>query len=599
MVAFGAGKTLITESMAFALFGSVALRGKASGYDKKLEVELSFNYRNETFIIKRKLNDAILYMLDKIDNEFKEIVNSTSIVNQKIISLLGYNYDIYLLSNYCKQKKLAYFSELTPAKRLQYIDKISGIEESKEYLLYLTSIRKQLRDNISLMKDMVVKPVKPDSVDLDFDYEFNINSINEKLNNVNSLYNEYNKYLELSTITVDKPINPLTEKQNLVLQINKDSFSEVEDWFINVKNKEYNIKVIENKIRDIPRIDKKYDNLTLEIVDHYIHQHNLNIISEIKDNVNLQCPTCNTQFELSSIFNLSSSGSAIDKNSIPIEVLYNIKSYILNEYKNQRLILEKELTVLEQEFESYYDSGYKFNSFKSYSDFVNFYNKAEEQSSLFIQEINLYEQLINEVNKNRTKALKLKNEIDDFLNEQKQLMNLKDEYIKNIGLKNNYLERLDIYNMAINKYTTFKNQLDIVSNLIKDLSEIVHKIKEDTIPLINYYASYYLNLITNGIMTTIEVTDNYDLIVDGHDINLKSGGQQDIASLSYRLALSKSIITGMLPVLVLDEVDSSGAKDSVDDIMNAIDAITNSGYQVVLITHKDISDLEDINVIRL
>ncbi len=100
-------------------------------------------------------------------------------------------------------------------------------------------------------------------------------------------------------------------------------------------------------------------------------------------------------------------------------------------------------------------------------------------------------------------------------------------------------------------------------------------------------------------MTTIQVTDNYDLIVDGHDINLKSGGQQDIASLSYRLALSKSIITGMLPVLILDEVDSSGAKDSVDDIMNAIDAISDSGYQVVLITHKDISELEDINVIQL
>ena len=596
---FGAGKTLITEAIAFALFGSVALRGKSSGYDKKLEIELSFNYRNESFIIKRKLNDAILYMLDKTDNQFKEIVNSTSIVNQKIISLLGYNYDIYLLSNYCKQKKLAYFSELTPAKRLQYIDKISGIEESKEYLLYLTSIRKQLRDSISLIKDMIVKPIKPDTVDLDFDYEFNINLINQKLNNVNLLYNEYNKYLELSVITVDKPINPLSEKQNLILQINEESFSEVENWFINVKQKEYNIKVIENKIQDIPRIDKKYENLTLEIVDYYIHQYNLNIISEIKDNVNLQCPSCSTQFNLSTIFNVDSDRSTVEANSIPIEILYNIKSYILNEYKNQRLVLEKELSVLEQEFESYYDSGYKFNSFKSYNDFITFYNKAKEEFNLFTEEINLYEQLVEEVNKNKTIALKLKDEIDDFLNEQKQLIDLKDGYIKNIGLKNNYLEHLDLYNTAITKYTSFKNQLDIVSNLIKDLGEIVHKIKEDTIPLINYYASYYLNLITNGIMTTIQVTDNYDLIVDGHDINLKSGGQQDIASLSYRLALSKSIITGMLPVLILDEVDSSGAKDSVDDIMNAIDAISDSGYQVVLITHKDISELEDINVIQL
>ena len=44
----GTGKTLITESIAFALFGTVALRGKATSY-KDTEVELSFNYNEETF----------------------------------------------------------------------------------------------------------------------------------------------------------------------------------------------------------------------------------------------------------------------------------------------------------------------------------------------------------------------------------------------------------------------------------------------------------------------------------------------------------------------------------------------------------------------
>ena len=47
----GKGKTLINESIAFCFFGSVALRGKAPQY-KKTEVELSFNYNNEVFLIK-------------------------------------------------------------------------------------------------------------------------------------------------------------------------------------------------------------------------------------------------------------------------------------------------------------------------------------------------------------------------------------------------------------------------------------------------------------------------------------------------------------------------------------------------------------------
>ena len=115
-------------------------------------------------------------MLDKETSQYLEIVNSTSIVNQKIISLLGYNYDIFLLSNFCEQKKLSYFSELKPAKRIQYIDKISGIEEAKELTKHLMVERKRLKDSIALLKDVTKEPILNPNIKLDFDYEKEIDS---------------------------------------------------------------------------------------------------------------------------------------------------------------------------------------------------------------------------------------------------------------------------------------------------------------------------------------------------------------------------------------------------------------------------------------
>ena len=229
----GKGKTLVNESIAFALFGSVALRGKSPQY-KKTEIELSFNYNNEVFLIKRKINDASLSMFDKDSNTFIEMCNSTSIVNQKIVSLLGYNYDIYLLSNYCKQKKLAYFSELTPAKRLQYIDKISGIEEGKEYAVYLTKIRKSLKDNLSLLKDMIIEPVIDSSIDLEFDYQSHITVLNNRLNSINDLYSSYNTSLNKSVFNLKEPKINVADWQYPLLALEETSLDQA--WLMNLLN---------------------------------------------------------------------------------------------------------------------------------------------------------------------------------------------------------------------------------------------------------------------------------------------------------------------------------------------------------------------------
>lgn len=594
----GKGKTLVNEAIAFALFGSVALRGKSPQY-KKTEIELSFNYNNEVFLIKRKINDASFNMLDKDTNVFVEVCNSTSIVNQKVIALLGYNYDIYLLSNYCKQKKLAYFSELTPAKRLQYIDKISGIEEGKEYSAYLNKLKKSLRDNLSLLKDMIIEPILDSNIDLEFDYESNISVLNNKLNSINDLYSSYNTALNKSIFNLKEPKINIQEWQTPLLTLEESDLNLVNQWFTDLLEKEKNINSLEDSIRQIPEIKNEYKSLTLDQVDQMISIHNKNIIKSISDELHFNCNHCNNEIDFKLILDQSSNQDNVIL-SIPIKDLYNIKDFIINDYKTIKKELQKQLDLLEKEYEEFVENSFipDLIRYKNYNNFLNIYKSSKVIEQEYIKELDLYNQIKVETSLYFQESEKLKNEIELFLTEQSDIIKLKDSYISSNIERNLYLEKLEIYKKSKIKYDTFYTQYQIVSGLLKDLDVISSKIKNETIPLINHFASKYLNLISNGTMATIEITEDYDLIVDGVEIGLKSGGQTDLASLAFRLSLSRSIITGMLPLFIGDEVDSAGSKEVSDDIMQALDTI-NDDFQIILVTHKNIEDLSNCNIIQL
>lgn len=594
----GKGKTLVNEAIAFALFGSVALRGKSPQY-KKTEIELSFNYNNEVFLIKRKINDASFSMLDKNTNVFVEVCNSTSIVNQKVIALLGYNYDIYLLSNYCKQKKLAYFSELTPAKRLQYIDKISGIEEGKEYSAYLNKLKKSLRDNLSLLKDMIVEPILDSNIDLEFDYESNISVLNNKLNSINDLYSSYNTALNKSIFNLKEPKINIQEWQTPLLTLEESDLNLVNQWFTDLLEKEKNINSLEDSIRQILEIKNEYKSLSLDQVDQMISIHNKNIIKSISDELHFNCNHCNNEIDFKLILDQSSNQDNIIL-SIPIKDLYNIKDFIINDYKTVKKELQKQLDLLEKEYEEFVENSFipDLIRYKNYNNFLNIYKSSKVIEQEYIKELDLYNQIKIETSLYFQESEKLKNEIELFLTEQSDIIKLKDSYISSNIERNLYLEKLEIYKKSKIKYDTFYTQYQIVSGLLKDLDVISSKIKNETIPLINHFASKYLNLISNGTMATIEITEDYDLIVDGVEIGLKSGGQTDLASLAFRLSLSRSIITGMLPLFIGDEVDSAGSKEVSDDIMQALDTI-NDDFQIILVTHKNIEDLSNCNIIQL
>lgn len=590
----GSGKTEVLQGIGFAFFGTVALRDKATSY-KNIYVELSFNYKEETFLIKRKINDASFLMLDSTNN-YEEVANSTSGVNQRIISLLGYNYDIFLLSNFCQQKKLSYFSDLTPAKRLQYIDKISGIEEAKDLLKHLTIKRKTLKDNLALLKDVTIEPKLNSNIDLSFDYLSSIDFLNTKLNSISSLYTEYTSVLESRSYSISKPLFPISDKNLSYYNLDESLYKDCIDYLSNINSLESEINSLTDILNSLPKINSKLKNISLNEVLDKINLFKINTIYSSSDNIKITCSSCNATHDLKPLLNAPE--SLLDP--IDIKDLYNLQTYLEGGYDTIREETERSIRKKKRELEYLLENELIINlSLLSTDQFIKKISDNDSMYSLYLENLTSYNNQEENNNKILEEANSIKETIDKLIEEQSEDIKLKDTYIQYNTEKNLYLEQYLLYEQAQNKVNEFKIELDLVNNLIKEINNITLFIKNQTIPLINYHASRFLNLITKGRMNSIEITDNYDLIVDGYKIDVRSGGQQDMASLAFRLSLSQSIISGMLPLFLADEIDSSGGKNDSNDIMEALDTISESNFQIIMVTHEDTSNLENINIIQL
>ncbi|AND75218.1 DNA double-strand break repair rad50 ATPase [Acinetobacter phage vB_AbaM_ME3] len=590
---YGSGKSELIEMIGFAFFGTCSLRGKATTY-KGLYVELQFNYLNDTFLIKRKTNDASLNRLE--NGVFKEIANSTTTVNNKIISILGYDYNIYLLSNYCQQGKLQYFSELTPAKRLQFIDKVSGIEDAKELTDWLNVKRKELKVGMDTLRDMLVKPKISSKVNLDIDYDELLNNLKEDYTALKDLYSELDQIRSTKKPSVTR-LSPLSEVDLKLSQITKEQ----EEALIVKLNTHFQLLDTIDSLRDQKRSLLKgvnKDLLTSKILDVKEVNAALNqVMVNSLDDLILTCPKCEHTFDTSEIKTSSHLLHSFSVKDLSLYLEYlsddtqtqikNIESTLAQAIEDHNKLLQEDCLLSDE----LYDWTPKMltTNIKRASDLYLRWKEAEDSYEQVIQFNLAVEDQIKEI---QTK-------INSLLVEQQANATLRSEYIALKTEKDIYLAQLALYEEAQSKNLVLSEEHDIVVKMIKEINEITDKIKKETIPLINHHSSNYLNTMTKGVMTKIEITDTYDLIVDGSAINLKSGAQKDLSSLAFRLSLGQSIILGMLPLFIGDEIDASSPVEVANDITEALDTMSQSGYQMILITHKDTSNLENCNIINL
>jgi len=171
-------------------------------------------------------------------------------------------------------------------------------------------------------------------------------------------------------------------------------------------------------------------------------------------------------------------------------------------------------------------------------------------------------------------------------------------------------QEIKTYNDKIFELERFKKQIKEEKNSVRYLgmlSDVMSDFRTFLIsrvrPTLSSYASDFFSRLTDNKYPEVELDENYDLLVydngELYDINRFSGGEEDLANLCLRLAISEIITEragGVFNFIILDEIFGSQDKIRRQNIMKSLNALSSKFRQIFLITHVDDvkNDMENI-----
>ncbi|MBA2459806.1 MAG: SMC family ATPase [Gemmatimonadales bacterium] len=134
--------------------------------------------------------------------------------------------------------------------------------------------------------------------------------------------------------------------------------------------------------------------------------------------------------------------------------------------------------------------------------------------------------------------------------------------------------------------------LALHQELDRALTDLRTELNATLRPDLSELASGFLRDLTNGRYTDLELDEDYGttLLDDGDPKAVISGGEEDVANLALRLAISQMIAERAgqpLSLLVLDEIFGSLDEDRRIAVVDLLRSLADRFPQVILITHVD------------
>jgi exonuclease SbcC len=135
-------------------------------------------------------------------------------------------------------------------------------------------------------------------------------------------------------------------------------------------------------------------------------------------------------------------------------------------------------------------------------------------------------------------------------------------------------------------------ELALHQELDRALSDLRTELNATLRPDLSELASAFLRDLTNGRYTDLELDEDYGatLLDDGDPKAVISGGEEDVANLALRLAISQMIAERAgqpLSLLILDEIFGSLDEERRTAVVELLRSLADRFPQVILITHVD------------
>ena len=228
-----------------------------------------------------------------------------------------------------------------------------------------------------------------------------------------------------------------------------------------------------------------------------------------------------------------------------------------------------------------------------------------------IGEISFNQKKFENVKKEVENSYKIYHKSIDDLNEKKEkLLETNIEREKKEGEYKLFNQKINFFKEKIKEINNIKKKIKEEKNSVKFigiLSDVMNDFRIYLIsrirPTLSNYSSDFFRRLTDGKYHETELDENYDILVydNGEKYSIKrfSGGEEDLANLCLRLAISEVITeraSGIFNFIVLDEIFGSQDNIRKNNIMKALNSLSDKFRQIFLITHvEDVkNDMENL-----
>jgi len=540
------GKSLRAEYLRFALWGRKALRGKVSDY-KKLVVDVEFQLKGVDYRIHRTKSDATIYQGGT------PMATGTSPVNDKIETLFGYDMEVFDLANAVLQGEVEALGKMQPARRKALVDNLIGLGVIDSTIKDLVETRKASKVALATLESNLIEPEKP-SVSLTLTEDEIVDFPKVKQDYIRGLAID-NELLGLGVSQPEKP---------------EPSY----DWGLAEMFSEYHQLMLAHDVavkylNRMPDVDDT--GMTLDEIREAYTQA---LSYEACENV--ECPECEHTF--------NPSGFEQPKLSSKQCVALREQQQQFNQWvEANEAAVKAEVTLND------YLDGASAEAIVA----------AKKGADTYKQALIVYDMALkaNEVSEKRRQKLEQEHiNLIKYSGDFREYEKKYNETLTAAQLIRQYDTYKKAYDTQLEKVETLRAEVENYDTAIVGLRNLKTSIKSYLVPSLNKVASAYLSQMTDGSRSSVVISENFDIVVDGQPMEALSGSAKAVANLAIRLALGQTLTNSVFSVLMADEIDAAMDKERADYTAKCLRKLTGKIKQIIIISHKK---LEADNYVEL
>ena len=540
------GKSLRAEYLRFALWGRRALRGKVSDY-KRLVVDVEFTLKGSDYKIHRTKSDATLYEAGVA------IATGTSPVNERVESLFGYDMEVFDLANAVLQGEVEALGKMAPARRKALVDNLIGLSVIDDTIKELTEARKHDKVALATLESSLVEPTKPDVT---------VPLTETEITAFADIKKDYIRAQAINNQLLGLGVTQPTMPQNLADPKLLGMFSEYHQLML----------AHDTATKYLARLPDVED--TGHSLDEIREAYTIALSHEAC--VDVECPECATVF--------NPSGFEKPKASSTKWVKLREQQQQFNQWAEANEVANATEIAL-----------YTFLGDVQAEDVV----AAKKQDDTYRQQVIMYDMTIKANEKSEAWRLNLEQEragltlySGDFEEYEKKF----NQSLTNYQLIRQYETYKEAYDTQFEKVTKLKTEVENYDVAIVGLRNLKTSIKSYLVPSLNKVASAYLSQMTDGARSSVVISDQFDITVDGQPMEALSGSAKAVANLAIRLALGQTLTNSVFSVLMADEIDAAMDKERAEYTAKCLRKLTTKISQIIIISHKK---LEADNYVEL